>query len=192
VTVDLLVGGELQDSRRAELEISPLHSLPAPILVSRALLTEADELLATGIQHLNTGNIQAAKERLARAHSLKPGPATALALSEVLFRIGEFQPVIELLEPYDRSEAPAELVSLLGRAFHSLNQPERAAIYYEQYLNRFGVNLEILNFLGSCYYQIGDKDRALALWEKSLGLNPNQDKTKGTGKFFKKEINIGK
>lgn len=71
------------------------------------------------------------------------------------------------------------LVSLLGRAFHSLNQPARAAVYYEQYLNRFGVNLEILNFLGSCYYQMGDREKALALWEKSLGLNPDQEKLRG-------------
>ena len=187
VTADLLLGGEIKDSRRVELEISSLSNLPAPIIISRAVLTEADELLATGIQHLNGGNIPEARERLSRAHSLKPGPGTALALSEVLFRGGEFQPIIELLKPYDRPDSPAEVVSLLGRTFHSLNQPERAAVYYEQYLNRFGVNLEILNFLGSCYYQMGDKDRALALWEKSLGLNPDQEKLKELVNSLKKK-----
>ncbi|MCX8159845.1 MAG: GWxTD domain-containing protein [Candidatus Saccharicenans sp.] len=176
LTADLLVNGQLRDSRRAELEVSPFGNLPVPILVSRVVLTEADELLATGIQQLNSGNIQAARERLERSHSLKPGPVAALALSETLFRSGEFQRVIELLKPYDQPDAPAELISLLGRAFHSLNQPARAAVYYEQYLNRFGVNLEILNFLGSCYYQMGDKEKALALWEKSLGLKPDQEK----------------
>ncbi|MDI6849642.1 MAG: GWxTD domain-containing protein [Candidatus Saccharicenans sp.] len=186
-TADLIIGGEIRDSRRAELEISPQSSLPTPILVSRVVLTEADELLATGIQHLNRGNIQEARERLARAHSLRPGPMTALALSEALFRAGEFQPIIELLKPYDRPEAPAEVVSLLGRAFHSLNQPERAAVYYEQYLNRFGINLEILNFLGSCYYQMGDKEKALSLWEKSLGLNPDQEKLKELVNSLKKK-----
>ncbi len=184
---ELLVDGQLRDSRRAELEISPLSNLPAPILVSRGSLTEADELLATGIQHLNSGNIQEATSRLARAHSLNPGPVTALALSEALFRAGEFQRVIELLGPYDQPEAPPELVSLLGRAFHSLNQPLRAAVYYEQYLNRFGVNLEILNFLGSCYFQMGDRDKALALWEKSLGLNPNQEKLRELVNSLKKK-----
>lgn len=187
VTADLIIGGEIRDSRRAELEISPQTSLPTPILVSRVVLTEADELLATGIQHLNRGNVQEARERLTRAHSLRPGPLTALALSEALFRGGEFQPIIELLTPYDRPEAPAEVVSLLGRAFHSLNKPERAAVYYEQYLNRFGVNLEILNFLGSCYYQMGDKEKALSLWEKSLGLNPDQEKLKELVNSLKKK-----
>lgn len=184
---DLLVDGQLRDSRRAELEISPLSNLPAPILVSRGSLSGADELLATGIQYLNSGNIQEATSRLTRAHSLNPGPVTALALSEALFRAGEFQRVIELLGPYDQPEAPPELVSLLGRAFHSLNQPARAAVYYEQYLNRFGVNLEILNFLGSCYYQMGDRDKALALWEKSLGLNPDQEKLRELVNSLKKK-----
>lgn len=187
LTADLLLGGKLLDSRRAELEISPLANLPAPILVSRAALTEADELLATGIQLLNSGNIQEASERLNRAYSLKPGPVAALALSEALFRKGEFQRVIELLGPYDQPEAPAEVVSLLGRAFHSLNQPARAAVYYEQYLNRFGVNLEILNFLGSCYYQMGDREKALALWEKSLNLNPDQEKLRELVNSLKKK-----
>lgn len=119
LTADLVFGGQLRDSRRAELEISPLASLPAPILVSRAVLTEADELLATGIQLLNSGKIQEASERLNRAYYLKPGPVAALALSEALFRKGEFQRVIELLGPYDQPEAPAEPGLLLGRAFHS-------------------------------------------------------------------------
>uniref|UniRef100_UPI00404B5D77 GWxTD domain-containing protein n=1 Tax=Candidatus Saccharicenans sp. TaxID=2819258 RepID=UPI00404B5D77 len=187
LTAELIIGTQVRDSRRAELEISGLSAIPSPILASRGQLTEADELLATGIQCLNTGNNQEALKRLSQAHSLNPGPASALALAEVLFRTGQFQGVVDLLAPYDQPDSPAELVSLLGRAFHSLNQPARAAVYYEQYLNRFGVNLEILNYLGSCYYQMGDKEKALAVWEKSLSLSPNQEKLKELVNSLKKK-----
>jgi GWxTD domain-containing protein len=178
LTADLVVEGQLKDSRKAELEISPLSSIPGPILISRVSLTEAEQLLLTGIQYLNTGENQKALQLLSKAHSLKPEERPALAYAEALFRSAEFQKAVELLKPYDRPEAPAELLSLLGRSFHSLNQPGEAVIYYEQYLNRFGVNLEILNYLGSCYYQLGDKEKALNLWERSLDLDPNQKKLK--------------
>ncbi|MBC7350288.1 MAG: GWxTD domain-containing protein [Candidatus Aminicenantes bacterium] len=184
---DLTIGGQVRDSRRAELEVSGLSAIASPILASRGQLTEADELLATGIQSLNTGNNQEALKRLSQAYSLNPGPDSALALAEAFFRSGQFQGVVDLLAPYDHPDSAAELVSLLGRAFHSLNQPARAAVYYEQYLNRFGVNLEILNYLGSCYYQMGDKEKALAIWEKSLSLNPDQEKLKELVNSLKKK-----
>lgn len=185
--VDLLIDGQISASRRAELEISGLSNIPAPILVSRGSLSQADELLAAGIQHFHSGHLPEARKLLEEAHSLQPGLMTALALSEVLFRAGDFQRVAELLRPYDQPEAQAELVSLLGRAFHSLNQLERAAVYYEQYLNRFGVNLEVLNYLGTCYYQMGDKEKALGLWEKSLSLNPDQEKLRELVNSLKKK-----
>jgi tetratricopeptide (TPR) repeat protein len=187
LTADLVIGGEVRDSRRAELEVSGLGAIASPILASRGQLTEADELLATGIQSLNTGNNQEALKRLSQAHSLNPGPASALALAEALFRDGQFQQVVELLSVYDQPESPAEMVSLLGRAYHSLNQPARAAVYYEQYLNRFGVTLEILNYLGSCYYQLGEKEKALSVWEKSLSLNPAQEKLRELVNSLKKK-----
>lgn len=187
LTADLVVGGQVRDSRRAELEISSPSAIASPVLASRGKLAEADELLATGIQYLNTGNIQEALKHLNQAHSLKPGLASALALAEGLFRSGQFQGVVDLLIAYDRPDSPAELVSLLGRSFHSLNQPGQAVVYYEQYLNRFGVNLEILNYLGSCYYQIGEKEKALAIWEKSLSLNPDQEKLKELVNSLKKK-----
>ncbi|MGB9906524.1 MAG: GWxTD domain-containing protein [Candidatus Saccharicenans sp.] len=187
LTADLVIGEEVRDSRRAELEVSGLGAIASPILASRGQLTEADELLATGIQSLNIGNNQEALTRLSQAHSLNPGPASTLALAEALFRDGQFQRVVELLSGYDQPESPAEMVSLLGRAFHSLNQPARAAVYYEQYLNRFGVNLEILNYLGSCYYQLGEKEKALSVWEKSLSLNPAQEKLRELVNSLKKK-----
>lgn len=185
--VDLLVGNNLVDSRRQDLEISGLENVPLPIIMSRGSLDRADEWLAAGIQLFHKGQLAEARQLLERAHSLRSDLSTALPLAEVMFRARGFSEVIELLKPYDQPEAPAEVVSLLGRAYHSMNQPATAAVYYEQYLNRFGVNLEILNFLGSCYYQMGDKERALNLWEKSLSLNPQQEKLRELVNSLKKK-----
>jgi tetratricopeptide (TPR) repeat protein len=35
-----------------------------------------------------------------------------------------------------------------------------------------------MNFLGTCYFQLGMKDEALKIWEKSLQISPDQPKIK--------------
>lgn len=192
LTVDLLIDGQIKNARRLELEISALPAIPRPIVVSRANLTPDEEMFITGLQLFNSGNDLEAVQRLALAFSLNPGLKQALAYGEALFRTGEYQKVIDLLRPYNREEPPAELVSLLGRCHHSLNQFAQASVYYEQYLERFGTNFEILNYLGTCYYQLGNKDKALAAWEKSLSLNPNQDKLRELVNSIKKNQGPGK
>jgi len=183
---EILIEGQVRNSRRAELEISSLPALATPIVVSRGSLSESEELFVTGIQLLNQGENAEAILRLGAAFSQSPGIKQALAYGEALFRSGEYRKVTELLKPYDQPEAPAELLSLLGRSYHSLNQLAAASIYYEQYLKQFGTNVEILNYLGSCYYQLGNKEKALSVWEKSLSLNPDQDKLKELVNSLKK------
>ncbi|MCI4445926.1 MAG: GWxTD domain-containing protein [Candidatus Aminicenantes bacterium] len=186
VEAEILIEGQVRNSRRAELEISSLPALATPIVVSRGSLSESEELFVTGIQLLNQGENAEAILRLGAAFSQSPGIKQALAYGEALFRSGEYRKVTELLKPYDQPEAPAELLSLLGRSYHSLNQLAAASIYYEQYLKQFGTNVEILNYLGSCYYQLGNKEKALSVWEKSLSLNPDQEKLKELVNSLKK------
>ena len=38
--------------------------------------------------------------------------------------------------------------------------------------------MEILNRLGACFLQIGDKDQALKAWKKSLEVKPDQENIK--------------
>lgn len=129
LTVDLLIDGQIKNARRLELEISALPAIPRPIVVSRANLTPDEEMFITGLQLFNSGNDLEAVQRLALAFSLNPGLKQALAYGEALFRTGEYQKVIDLLRPYNREEPPAELVSLLGRCHHSLNQFAQASVY---------------------------------------------------------------
>jgi len=186
VEAELLAEGQVRNSRRAELEISSLSAIATPIVVSRGSLSESEELFVTGIQLLNQGENAEATRRLGAAFSQSPGIKQALAYGEALFRSGEYRKVIELLKLYDQPEAPAELLSLLGRSYHSLNQLAPASIYYEQYLERFGASVEVLNYLGSCYYQLGNKDKAVFVWEKSLSLNPDQEKLRELVNSIKK------
>ncbi|MDD8021133.1 MAG: GWxTD domain-containing protein [Acidobacteriota bacterium] len=187
IRVQLLVDGQVLTASRADFEISPLSALPRPIIVSKALIGPEEELFQTGLQWLNANQVEEACDRLGRAYTARPELGQALAYGEALFRKNDFQRILEIIKPFDRPEAPAEVVSLLGRSYQSINQYAQAAVYYEQYLNRFGLSVDIMNYLGTCYFQLGDKDRALAIWEKSLTLDASQDRLKELVKSLKED-----
>jgi len=50
----------------------------------------------------------------------------------------------------------------------------------------FGLNANLLNALGECYFRLGIRDEALAAWEKSLEINPNQPEVIKRVKAIKK------
>ncbi|MGE5741232.1 MAG: tetratricopeptide repeat protein, partial [Candidatus Aminicenantes bacterium RBG_16_66_30] len=93
-----------------------------------------------------------------------------------------------VLKPRAADEAPLpEVLALLGQACHALGEYEEAAAAYTSYLTRFGANIDILNYLGTCHYQLGNTAEALKAWTKSLELNPNQDKLKALVDSLKKK-----
>ncbi len=58
--------------------------------------------------------------------------------------------------------------------------------YYATYLIRFGANVDILNFLDTCHFQLGNRDEAVKAWTKSLEVSPNQEKIRALVESLKK------
>ncbi|HNT33006.1 MAG TPA: tetratricopeptide repeat protein, partial [Candidatus Aminicenantes bacterium] len=50
--------------------------------------------------------------------------------------------------------------------------------HYKDYLKHFGTNLNVLNAVGDCYAADGNVPEALAAFENSLRIEPNQPKIK--------------
>jgi tetratricopeptide (TPR) repeat protein len=137
---------------------------------------------------MNIGDLKAAKTRLAEAHGLDPRRADlAVAFSQALFRLNDFRRVKEVLLPFaGENEPSAEIPALLGQACHALGEFQEAVTHYAAYLSRFGTNLDILNYLGACYFQLGNKGEAVKAWTKSLELSPNQEKIRALLESLKK------
>lgn len=89
----------------------------------------------------------------------------------------------------DNQKENFEFLKLLGKSCQSLSEFEEAISYYKQYLDHMGTNLEILNSIGTCYYLLGDMAQALVAWEKSLEINPNQEKIIEISKSIKDKKN---
>ncbi len=177
-------------SAKDNFEVSPAKAVPRPMVVSKVTkeLGNVDSLYAIGLQSLNLGDVETARARLAEAHAKVPQRAdVAVAYAQVLFRLKDYRRVKDVLLPWAGEEAPApEVPALLGQACHALGEYQEAATYYASYLARFGANIDILNYLGTCQFQLGNTAEALKAWTKSLELNPNQEKLRALVDSLKK------
>ena len=160
--------------------ISHRLSLPRPF-ISTELLAPADNAVydyILGGQHFNKGQIQTAKTLLERAYRKEPNNFKyALGFAQVLFQLQRHQEVLDILTPFVQGTEPQHAAySLLGKSFQTLGQYPQAIESFQAYLSHFGTNLRVLNDLGECHFQLGNREDALVAWKKSLELDPNQKK----------------
>ncbi|MGD1010445.1 MAG: GWxTD domain-containing protein [Candidatus Aminicenantales bacterium] len=188
-----LVGAKGREvaGRKENFEVITVPVFPRPMVISKVMpsLKREEYLYATGLQYFNKGELTEAGTRLAEAYARSPQrPDFALAYSQVLFRQGDFARAKEILLPLAAGEEPsAEVLALLGQACHALNQFQEALTYYTSYISRYGMNIDILNYLGTCYFQLGNRGEALKAWTRSLELSPNQEKIKALVESLKKK-----
>jgi GWxTD domain-containing protein len=158
--------------------ISHRLSLPRPF-ISTELLAPADNAVydyILGGQHFNKGQIQTAKTLLERAYRKEPNNFKyALGFAQVLFQLQRHQEVLDILTPFVQGTEPQHAAyNILGKSFQTLGQYPQAIESFQAYLTHFGTNLRVLNDLGECHFQLGNREDALVAWKKSLELDPNQ------------------
>jgi len=174
-------GGGETAVRKENFEVSPAPAVPRPLVMAKVqtAFRPEDELFATGLQYLNAGGLDEARDRLEQAYHAAPQRTDfALAYGQVLFNGKDFAGAKAVLQPFGAApeQASAEVLSLLGRTCHALGEFREALTYYSGYLGRFGMNIDILNYLGTCQFQLGNREEAVKAWEKSLELAPDQDR----------------
>ncbi len=183
-------GKEIAASKE-NFEVSPAAAVPRPLVVSKVTKAsgDADSLYATGLQSLNQGDVATARARLAEAHARAPErPEVAVTYAQALFLLKDYQAVRDVLASWAGEKAPGpEVPALLGRACQALGQYQEAVKHYASYLARFGANIDILNFLGTCHFQLGDTAEALKAFEKSLELKPDQEQLRALVESLKKK-----
>jgi len=193
VRVALLDGqGREVAAAKENFEVSPAAAVPRPLVVSKVTTAPggAGDLYALGLQALNQGDLAAARARLAEASARAPERADiAAAYAQVLFQAKDYRRVKDVLRPWsDADDAAAEVLALYGQACHALGEFQDAAAVYAKYLARYGANIDILNYLGTCHFQLGNTAEALKAWEKSLELKPDQERLRALVDSVKKKI----
>ena len=178
-------------SESENFEITYAENLPRPLIISKVMpVSRVEEYLySLGVQQLNKGEINDALVLLEEAYNRNPGQLKyALGLSQGLFIKEEFNNVKAILNAFlDRQNDSSEILYFLGKSSQALSQYEEAISHYKGYLSNFGLNLEVLNLLGECYYKLGDTKEALRIWQRSLEINPDQDEIKNLVKSLREK-----
>jgi GWxTD domain-containing protein len=173
-------GAELL-SRDEDFEITAAPSMGRPLVVSKVMPVSAAEEYdyEMGLQLLNLKRNKDALVLLEKAYAKNPTQVKyALGISQCLFIEGQYRRVKDVLAPWTGEKATDLVLYFHGKAAHSLNQLDEAITDYTNYLSRFGMNLEILNLLGTAQYQKGNAAEALRAWKRSLEINPGQENIK--------------
>lgn len=188
-----VLGGEGTESlyEIQNFEVSFVPEIPRPMIISKITpFSRIDENdYSRGIQYFNTGDLQKARILLEKTYLNNPGESNyALGFAQLLFIDKDYGRVKEVLKPFlDGPNESQGVLYLMGKALHALGEFQQALALYQRYLSRFGMNQEILNLSGTCHYQLGNKEEALKIWEKSLEMNPNQENIKKLVESLKQE-----
>ena len=112
----------------------------------------------------------------------------ALNLARVYSVQKKHQQIKQVLMAFsDMSEVPYQLYLLLGKSHQALGEFDLAIALFNKALSQYGINSNLLNSIGECYYSLGIWDEALAAWEKSLEINDNQPDVEGKVNILKKK-----
>ena len=177
-------------SRESPFSIAPVSYLPRPWVLSLPMQSSEDPVHANilGNQFLNKNDIQKAKPLLEEAYQKNPNSVNfALDLSRALFTAKEYQRVKRIALPFIQNQQKYEFLQIAGQSCQALGELNEAITYYKEYLSHFGTNIFVLNSIGECYYRLGNTEEALIAWEKSLEINPAQEKLKTLVKSLKEK-----
>ncbi len=179
VKVALLFGGRESLSASEEFDLTFKEVVPRPWVRTKLVPGEGDVSYeqVLGAELFNAGRPAEAKAYLERA--FRKGPSSersALLLAKAYLALDEVGSAAAVLEPLCvPSRNPGyELLLLAGRTRVRREDWAGALELFQSAVPRFGVDAVLLGLIGDCQWKLGRNDKALAAWERSLELVPEQ------------------
>ncbi len=178
IKVALLDGEQELLSEWEEFDVTAVSMVPRPWVYYKKISPSSDPsyTFILGRQFLSKGETDKAQVLLEKAYHSQPNSLNyAVLLAQTYFIQKKFTRVKQILIPFlETPETPYIFYLLLGGSYQKLGELSQAINIYDEAISRFGINIKLLNSLGECYYLLGDVKEALAAWEKSLELQPDQ------------------
>jgi GWxTD domain-containing protein len=179
VRVSLLSAGVEVVSAGEEFDLTYAESLGRPWYSSGVLPEPGDPIYdrIVGIQLFNLGRYEDARTLLEQAFARQPdSPDAALNLAQVDLALAEYPKAIQVLSPFlsRPQSASYEMYVLAGEACRRSGDFAKALDVLDQAVSHYGVNAALLNAIGESYEGLGKSPEALAAFEKSLQLSPDQ------------------
>lgn len=185
LVVDLLdPQGAVLDTRASDFDVSPRTSVARPSVQVfwPMIFPEVPGLLeiTLGKQYLNLGEKEKARELFEASVAASPQMGSAReSLASLLLEEGDTVRVVELLEPvYQQVPDRYEVLVLLGEAYVKQENYSKASELLEKAGALRQLDARYLSFLAVSHYQLGHRERARELLERSLSLQPDQPQVK--------------
>jgi len=177
--VSLMAEGKELLAATEEFDATFQEAVPRPWFYSKLMPDLLDPLYGRiiGGQLYSAGRPEEAKVHLEKAFHADPASAdTALALAQVYVALKDYDQAVSVLSSFlNPAQAPKyEIFVLAGQARQMRGDFAGAIDVFDRAVSHFGVNAVLLNAIGECHFQLGKPKEALAAWEKSLQLDPNQ------------------
>ena len=161
-----------------EFDLTFADSVPRPWFSSRVLADPADPVYSEiiGAQLFNLGRYGEARVLLESAFQRKPDSEETAGSLARAYSPRRPAAAAKVLAAFIGSERTAkyETYVVAAEALKRTGELERAVELLDRAISHYGVNAVLLNSVGQCYQGIGRIKEALAAFEKSLELNPDQ------------------
>jgi GWxTD domain-containing protein len=185
-------GGTTIVSASEEFDLSYAEAVPRPWFSSRILPEPGDPYYdgVLGSQLASLERYDEARVILGRALARNPAAMDlAGSLARVQLALGDPAGAAKTLEPFlnPARTATYEILVLAADALMRSGAPERAVAILERAVASFGVNAALMNALGEGYEAGGKPKEALAAYEKSLQLSPDQPKVRARIEALRKK-----
>lgn len=179
ILVSLFIEGEEVLSASEDFAISHAEAIARPWVYSKVVAENTAPVydFILGTQLYNCGKTAKARDYLESAFQSDPSSVDyALNLARAYMSLGQFRKIESILLPFTtREEIPAyEILFVLGKAYQNSGSLDKALVLFDKASSNYGSNINLLDAIGECYFNLGVPDEALAAWEKSLEINPDQ------------------
>jgi GWxTD domain-containing protein len=191
IKVSLVDGqGNVLGAQKANFFISHLGTISRSWVMTQPLDGDASASVqhALGLQYWNKEAYEKAEKLLESAFRKEPDNALyALDYCRLLLKNNKLPEVLQVAGPFIEKQQNYDFLEPAGEALEGLGRYQEAIDYYKKYLSHFGTNIKILNSIGECYLKLGNVEEALYAWERSLQIEPNQEKIKEKVKSLKEK-----
>jgi len=183
LSITLLLDGQEKLTVKDEFDLTYLETLPRPWVLSRVLPPASDPYYGwiLGNQLYNLGRLAEARTVLEAAMAKAPGNQDlAMELARVYVGLKDYERAAKILDSFVSAEQGVryETYVVAAQAFFNIGQYEKALTILDKAVAQHGSDIQLLDLIGDCYFKLGKKEEALAVWQKSLEINPEQPEVK--------------
>jgi len=183
LNITLLIDGQEKLTVKDEFDLTYLETLPRPWVLSRVLPPASDPYYGwiLGNQLYNLGRLAEARTVLEPAMAKAPGNQDlAMELARVYVGLKDYEKAAKILDSFVSAEQGVryETYFVAAQAFFNIGQYEKALNILDKAVAQHGTDIQLLDLIGDCYLKLGKKEEALAVWQKSLEINPEQPEVK--------------